>query len=150
MITARSLLRASRLRNGPDITFRLNPSHHSAPPAHSLASSFKIWLMDSLRCNAGRTLFSSIGVSRSSSGEANKGFSMQLEKFLALPFLPPDICQLQTFSWMFLKVLNRALSANLPSSFRGNLQKKTSIFVDIVHVGGREVNPMSKNHNTVA
>ena len=34
------------------------------------------------------------------------------------------------------------LNVNL---FRGNVQKKTSIFVDIVHTGGREVNPMSKN-----
>ena len=32
-------------------------------------------------------------------------------------------------------------------SLRGNVKKKPSIFVDIVHVGGGEVNPMSKNWN---
>ena len=31
----------------------------------------------------------------------------------------------------------------------GVTSKKTSIFVDIVHVGGREVNPMSKNLNEI-
>ena len=30
---------------------------------------------------------------------------------------------------------------------RGNLKKKNSIFVDIAHVGGGEVNPKSKNWN---
>ena len=31
----------------------------------------------------------------------------------------------------------------------GVTSKKNSIFVDIVHVGGREVNPMSKNLNEI-
>ena len=30
-------------------------------------------------------------------------------------------------------------------SLRGDLQKKPSIFKDIVQIGGREVNPISKN-----
>ena len=29
--------------------------------------------------------------------------------------------------------------------FRGAVKKKTSIFVDIIQIGGREVNTMSKN-----
>ena len=32
-------------------------------------------------------------------------------------------------------------------NIRGNVKKTNSIFVDIVHVGGGEVNPMSKNWN---
>ena len=35
-------------------------------------------------------------------------------------------------------------------SLRGNLKKKNSIFVDIAHIGGGEVNPMStKNYNII-
>ena len=32
----------------------------------------------------------------------------------------------------------------IQSGLRGNLKKKTSIFKDMVQIGGREVNPISK------
>ena len=32
---------------------------------------------------------------------------------------------------------------------RGAVKKKNSIFVDIIQIGGREVNPMSKNLNEI-
>ena len=45
---------------------------------------------------------------------------------------------------VYIKVF-RERDNNLIISLRGNVKKKNSIFKDIVHQGGREVNPISKN-----